>query len=37
VAVRLARAWGISPAAVRDLDLAELAEMGAVLAEESRR
>ena len=33
--VRLARAWGCSPVALRDLDLGELAAMGDVLAEEA--
>ena len=35
--VRLSRAWGCSPGALRDLTLAELAEMATVLGEEARR
>ena len=34
VQVRLSRAWGCSPAALRDVTLAELAEMGDVLRAE---
>ena len=37
IAVRLSRVWGCSPVALRDLTLAELAEMGAVLADERAR
>lgn len=32
--VRLSRAWGVSPAALRGVTLGELVQMGAVLAEE---
>jgi hypothetical protein len=35
--VRLSRVWGCSPAALADVTLDELAEMGAVLREEARR
>jgi hypothetical protein len=34
--VRLSRAWGCSPVALRALTLGELWEMGAVLADEER-
>lgn len=34
LAVRLSRAWGCSPAELRDITLAELVEMGTVLADE---
>jgi hypothetical protein len=35
--VRLGRLWGMSPPAVRDLDLVDLVAMGEALAEEVRR
>jgi hypothetical protein len=37
VRVRLARAWGCSPVALRELTLGELVEMGRVLDDERRR
>lgn len=35
--VRLSRAWGCSPTALRDLTLGELVEMNATLRDEARR
>lgn len=37
IIVRLSRHWGCSPVALRDLTIAELAEMAAVLKDEARR
>jgi hypothetical protein len=35
--VRLSRAWGVSPVALRDVTMGEMDEMAAVLEEERRR